>query len=223
MINPTSARTVMVNNQIRTFDVTDPDVLAAFESVPREVFVAAQDRALAYSDAALSVEGRALLTPLVLARLLQALEPVAGERALDCLSGTGYPAALLGAMGLKTDFLEANPVLVAKAQEAFKQLAAEGNSGAGVSVLPAQPGLTASTSLAGPYDVIVVGGTIAVEPTGLIGALAEGGRLGVLRREGGVTRAVVYVKSGNTASPRRIFDAESPDLPGFEAPQTFVF
>lgn len=218
------ARRVMVDNQIRTFDVTDRDVLAAFDTVPRELFVAPRDRAIAYADRTLVVgEGassRALLPPLILARLIQALQPQAGERALDVMGGLGYSAAILAAIGLGTTFFEADAGLTDGARAAFAA------AGAAVEVATAQPGLSASaiTSLpGGGFDVILVNGATEREPRGLFPLLKEGGRLGIVYREGRAARALVYVKANGNVSPRRAFDAQVAVLPGFANEPGFVF
>jgi protein-L-isoaspartate(D-aspartate) O-methyltransferase len=236
MVDRLNARRVMVDNQIRTFDVTDQAVLAAFERVPRELFVEERDRANAYSDRMLVVgEGkgqRALLVPLVLARLIQALQPRAGEKALDVLGGLGYSAVILAAIGLETTFLEADPTLtegarvaLGKAEELVK-VAEFSKAQAKVTVKAAEPMLSAKAVSGLPqsgFDVILVNGASECEPKSLFPALAEGGRLGIIAREGNAARAIVYVKSGGIVSPRRVFDAQAPVLPGFMAEPAFVF
>lgn len=218
------ARRVMVDNQIRTFDVTDRDVLTAFDTVPRELFVAPRDKAIAYADRALVVgEGassRSLLPPLILARLVQALLPQAGERALDVMGGLGYSAAILNAIGLSTVFLEADAGLTEGARSAFAA------TGAAVEVATAQPSLSASaiTNLpGGGFDIILVNGATEREPKGLFPLMKEGGRLGIVYREGRAARALVYVKANGNVSPRRAFDAQVAVLPGFAAEPGFVF
>lgn len=93
----------MVNGQLRTSDVTDMSVLAAFLEVPRERFVAPALMNLAYVDqdlpAAGATDGRRLLAPRTLARLLQAAATGPGDRALDVAGGSGYSAALLNHIG----------------------------------------------------------------------------------------------------------------------------
>lgn len=217
-----NARRVMVDNQIRTFDVTDRDVLAAFDVIPREVFVSEKDRAIAYADRTITLgDGRrAMLPPLLLARLVQALQPQAGERALDVLSGTGYPAAILAEIGLDVTVLESDAVLAGEAKAA---LAATGSKAA---VAPVQADLGADKVAApagGGFDVILINGATEREPKAFFPLLKEGGRLGVFVREAGTCRALVFVKSGSHVSPRRAFDALAPVLPGFAAEAGFVF
>lgn len=224
MVDMSHARRVMVDNQIRTFDVTDKTVLEAFDSVPRELFVAPRDRAIAYADKILTVgEGagaRALLPPLVLARLVQALEPAPGAKALDVLGGMGYSAAILAGAGLDVSFIEQDAALTEQARAALAE------AQVAVQVLPADGGLgvaSAPKGVSGRYDIILINGASEREPEAFFPLLAEGGRLGVLMRAGVNARATIFLRSGNHVSPRRAFDAVAPVLPGFAAEAGFVF
>src|ERR1041384_2550882 len=97
MIDAAVARRNMVDSQIRTNKVTDPAVIDAFAAVSRERFVPPGLAGVAYLDDDLElIRGRYLMEPMVMARLLQALEPRSGERALDVATGYGYAAAVLG-------------------------------------------------------------------------------------------------------------------------------
>jgi len=82
-------RRMMVDCQLRTYDVTDRSVLAAADSVPREAFLPASLSHLAYLDQTVALPGtsRALMTPMVLVRMIQVLDLQAGERALEDLAG----------------------------------------------------------------------------------------------------------------------------------------
>ena len=94
-VSPDVLRRTMVDCQLRTFDITDNKVLEAFEIVPREDFVDPANAALAYSDAALKVGGRALLEPMILARMIANANLAAGDRVLDVGGARGYSAAIL--------------------------------------------------------------------------------------------------------------------------------
>jgi protein-L-isoaspartate(D-aspartate) O-methyltransferase len=99
-----AARRAMVDSQLRPQGVTNPAILAAMASVPREEFVPEPLRPLAYSDRPLDLgDGRSLMPPAALANLLTELEPRAGERALVVGSGNAYAARVLEALGLKAD------------------------------------------------------------------------------------------------------------------------
>lgn len=99
-----AARRLMVDSQLRPQGVTNPAVLAAMASVPREQFVPESMRPLAYSDRPLDLgDGNALMPPAALANLLSELGPRAGETALVVGSGNAYAAKVLEALGLRVD------------------------------------------------------------------------------------------------------------------------
>lgn len=99
-----AARRAMIDSQLRPEGVTDPAVLAAMASVPREQFLPDALRPLAYSDRPLNLGGgKAMMAPAALARLLSELEPRAGEQALVVGSANGYAAKVLSALGLEVD------------------------------------------------------------------------------------------------------------------------
>ena len=113
MLDFAQARRMMVDSQVRTFDVNDLAVLAAFDEVPREGFVPAGRESLAYMDQNLPVsdgdgpgERRFMLAPMVLARMIQALELAPGQRVLDIGGGLGYSAAVLLRLGCSVIALE---------------------------------------------------------------------------------------------------------------------
>src|SRR2546421_8657607 len=113
-----TARAVMVDSQLRPQGVTDPAVLRAMGSLPREQFLPDASRPLAYADRAVAIgPGRFLAAPAVLGQLLMEMIPLPGQRALVVGAGTGYSAAVLGAMGLDVVALESAPELAAKARE----------------------------------------------------------------------------------------------------------
>ena len=112
MVDFTQARRTMVDSQLRTFDVNDISLLDAMDDVPREHFVLPGREQLAYSDLELPVsEGadrRFMLSPMVLARLIQALEIDGGDQVLDVASGRGYSSAVLSELGAYVTALEAD-------------------------------------------------------------------------------------------------------------------
>ena len=108
----------MIDSQLRPQGVSDPAVLLAMATVPREQFLPDQSRPLAYVDRAVAVgPGRFLSAPAVLGQLLTQMAPERGQRALVVGAGTGYSAALLAAMGLEVVAVESAPELAGKARE----------------------------------------------------------------------------------------------------------
>jgi protein-L-isoaspartate(D-aspartate) O-methyltransferase len=211
----------MVDTQLRTYDVTSHRVLDAVERTPRDVFAPDGFRELAYSDRDIAIsagEGvsRSLLRPMVLARLLQALEVQPAERALDCAGGSGYGAALLAGLGASVVAIEDSEPMVALMRVRL--------SAAGVAGVEAKAGpIAAGAPLDGPFDVILVHGAAEVEPRTLLGQLRDGGRLGIVMGLGRSGRAVVFSRAGEVVGRRTVFDASAPALADFAARPGFAF
>lgn len=218
-------RQTMVECQIRTFDVTDQPLLQRFLDVPREVFVGAENQAAAYSDSLLTVKGegaRAMLRPLVLARLLQAARISAGDRVLVVGAAAGYTTALAAGLAGDVTALESDAKL---AEMARANLAALGFDAVKVVSGPLEQGVKRGEG----YTLIIVDGAIAVEPTALFDGLADGGRLVAILRAaedptGQAAKAVVYERVGGKVGLRPLFSAfASPVLAGFERAKEFSF
>ena len=205
-----AARAAMVDSQLRPQGVTDPSVVRAMASIPREQFVAAEARAFAYSDRAVPVgSGRSLAAPSVLGQLLTELAPAIAERALVIGSGSGYSAAVLTAMGAVVTALESDPELAA---------AARAN---GVATVEGK--LERGADQGAPYDLILLDGAIEHIPTAFIAQLSGTGRMGGALIDRGITRLFIGRKSGDAFGTRTIGDAGVPPLPGFARPQAFQF
>lgn len=213
------ARRHMVDGQLRTSDVTDIAVLEAFDTVPREAHVRDGDRDIAYLDRMLVVGGgegerRVAPTPLVLARMIQAVMPVAGRRVLHVACGLGYGSALLARLGARVRGLES---VAGLAQEAERRLRAGGYD---VAVDAAPLSEPPGTEL---FDVILVEGAFGIEPTSLTARLAPGGCLVGVSALGSAQRVVLRRRAGEGVSERVLFDAMVPVLPAFAPKPEFVF
>ncbi len=210
-------RLAMVNGQLRTGDVVDQEVLAAFLDTPRERFVAPAYVGLAYLDRetpALGAKTRRLLRPLTLARMIQAAGVNVGDRVLDVGGGSGYGAAILAAMGAKVVALESDPGAAAAAKAELSELP---------NVTVAQGALEAGAESLGPFDVIVVEGAFRVSPDALIAQLADGGRLVGIDATMGASQAALYEKRGNAISRRALFEIAADTLDGFQPGVSFAF
>jgi protein-L-isoaspartate(D-aspartate) O-methyltransferase len=217
MVDAAAARRHMVDGQIRTADVTNPSLIAAMLAVPRELFVAPAMSGQAYRDGDVSLgEGRALVRPIVLGKLIQGSAVRPGDHVLVVGCGTGYSAAVLAHMGAAVIALEEDADLARRAETALAK------AGSGQVALVTGP-LTAGWSAAAPYDLILLDGAIEVAPEALGGQLKPTGRLAAVFGRGPGAKAMIYRSIEGQLLGRPIFDAAAPLLPGFAAPPAFVF
>ncbi len=223
MIDFARVRRMMVDNQLRTYDITDLAVLAAMNDTPREVFVPDELKMLAYSDQPIVVartkdDGtRALLPPMIFGRLVQNLGVETGDRALVVASGLGYEAVVLARLGARVTILESDPGI---AESTRHVLAPFADSGIEIVTGPLAEGHADGA----PYDIILINGAISVRPEKLLDQLRDGGRLGTIVGDGSRTsRATLFVRSGAVSGSRALFDAAAPSLPAFENKPGFVF
>jgi protein-L-isoaspartate(D-aspartate) O-methyltransferase len=222
MIDFALARRLMIDGQVRTFDVNSLPLLAALAEVPRERFVPEDQRNLAYADRNLAVarladgSQRQMLSPMVMARLIQGLEVQPGERVLDVAGGLGYSAAVLTRLGAEVTLLEADEGI---AGEARRTLGSAGYAAVTVESGPLDGGCPDRV----PFDAILINGCIERRPTTLLEQLADGGRLGCIEGRGRAARATIYVRAGEAFGARSPFDAAAPLLPAFREEPGFVF
>jgi len=217
MFDATTARRLMVDGQIRTADVTDAALLDAMLAVPRERFLPPTLAPLAYLDADIPIgKGRAMLRPMVLAKLIQAARIRAGERVLDVGCATGYSAAILARLGALVIALEEDPDL---AKAARAGLAAMGVVNSEVVVGPLAAGWPADA----PYDLIMLNGAAEIVPDALGGQLRPEGRLIGIGGRPPASKGIIYRVIEGRFVGRPIFDAAASLLPGFRAPPSFVF
>jgi protein-L-isoaspartate(D-aspartate) O-methyltransferase len=210
-----AARRNMVDGQIRTTDVTDLRLISAMLEVPRERFMPPVSTALAYLDLDVPVGGgRRLLRPMVLAKLIQALDLEATDRVLDVGCATGYTAAVLSRIASRVIALEQDTGL---AKAASDSLAGQAN----VDVVSGA--LAAGWTQGAPYDVVVVEGATEVAPEALCHQLKNGGRLVCVLGSGPGSKAMLYTRSEGEAAGRPIFDASATLLPGFAKAPAFAF
>jgi protein-L-isoaspartate(D-aspartate) O-methyltransferase len=217
MFDAAVARRMMVDGQVRTADVTDAALLDAMLTVPRERFLPPPLAQFAYLDKDIQIaNGRALLKPMVLAKLIQAANVRGDNRVLDVGCGTGYSAALLARLAGAVVALEEDAELARQAKEA---LAPAGAAHVEVVVGP----LTAGWPAGAPYDVILLDGAAEIVPEALGRQLKPGGRLVGVHGRSPAAKAMIYHLIEGRLVGRPIFDAAARLLPGFVAPPTFVF
>jgi protein-L-isoaspartate(D-aspartate) O-methyltransferase len=221
MFDTAAARRMMVDGQVRTADVTDPELIAAMLAVPREVFVPQALAALAYADSDIALgAGRALLKPMVLAKLIQAARVGPDDHVLDVACGTGYSSAVLSRIAGSIVALEEDTALVRRAQDA---LAIAGATAGATPVKLVTGPLTAGWPAAAPYDVILLNGTTEIVPDTLGRQLKPTGRLICIFGHPPAAKGMLYRLVEGELVGRSIFDAAAPLLPGFTAAPAFVF
>lgn len=204
------ARRAMVDNQLRPQGVTDRGVLAAMARIERERFAPASARALAYFDRPLAVgNGRSMMPPAALGRLLTEAGPQPGQRALVVGSATGYSAAVLKEMGLGVTALEADENLASAA------------AAAGVDTTVGE--LAKGCAKGAPYDLILLDGAVEEIPAAIVKQLAAGGVLAGPLIDRGVTRLIIGKCANGSLGMRSIADCDVDPLPGFERPRAFTF
>jgi protein-L-isoaspartate(D-aspartate) O-methyltransferase len=223
MIDYARQRQVMVEGQIHVNDVTDPRILTAMRELPREKFVPAARAELAYVDEDIPLRAstagkpaRYLIEPMVLAKLVHALSLTASDYVLDIGCASGYSAALLGRLGGSVVALEEDAEFL---PIATRLLASVGATNVKVVSGP----LTAGWPKEGPYDAILLQGSVEIVPAALTDSLKDGGRLAAVVGSGRSAKATIYLRSGKVVSARPVFNAAIPPLPGFAAPREFVF
>jgi protein-L-isoaspartate(D-aspartate) O-methyltransferase len=170
-MNIEQARSNMVEQQIRTWEVLDQEVLDLLYLVPREEFVAQEHRALAFSDLELPIgEGECMWTPKMEARVLQELAPKKQDLVLEIGTGSGYLTALLAHRAGHVHSVEIKPKL---AELGGRNLSRHGVDNVTLHTGDASHGWPRQA----PYDVIVLTGSTPVLPRSLVDSLAAGGRL----------------------------------------------
>lgn len=212
------ARRKMVENQLRTNRVSDDALVQAFAAIPRERFVPKAKAGFAYLDEDLEVSrGRYLLEPMVLGRLIQALAIGPGDMVLDIACATGYSTAVLGAVAGTVVAVEEDAALAREANRSLNTLAVDN---AVVVNLPHAGGYPKQA----PYDAILINGALPEVPAALFEQLGEGGRLAAVIKTGaGLGHATLFSKSDGLVGHRVLFDAGTPELPGFARTPGFVF
>lgn len=217
-MNVEQARFNMIEQQIRPWDVLDLDVLQLLSLVRREDFVPTQLRHLAFSDTELPLApGRVMLQPKVEARLVQELQLKRTERVLELGTGSGYMTALMAHQAASVLSLESDAALAEAAQTRLRRL--------GLSQVEVKhSALLQGAAAQGPFDAIVLTGSVPEVPAALLAQLKPGGRLLAIVGEVPVMQAVLIrsAAAGQT-SRTELFDTVAARLPGAVEPSAFAF
>jgi len=221
-MNTEQARFNMIEQQIRPWDVLDTGILSLLAVVKREDFVPPAYRSMAFFDTEVPLttpqqEGRHMLAPKVEARLLQELNVRRHERVLEIGAGSGYMAALLSHKARQVVTLEIDPALAKMASDNLKRAAISN-----VSVVEGDGSKRLPT--AGPFDVILLSGSVAAVPPALMNELKVGGRLAAIVGQEPVMCAVLVTRlSDKEFNSVNLFDTVAPRLSGFDEPSRFHF
>ncbi|TMH13935.1 MAG: protein-L-isoaspartate O-methyltransferase [Betaproteobacteria bacterium] len=217
-MNIEQARFNMIEQQIRPWDVLDQGVLSLLAVVKREDFVPPAYRAMAFVDTEVPLPaGQCMLAPKVEARLLQELSVHKHEQVLEVGAGSGYMAALLGHKAQQVTTMEIHPELAAMARANLQRAAvlnvnvrqADGSHG-----LPDE----------GPFDVILLSGSVADVPPHLLAQLKVGGRLAAIVGQQPIMRAMLVTRSSDhDFATVALFDTVAPRLVNFDEPSRFKF
>jgi protein-L-isoaspartate(D-aspartate) O-methyltransferase len=184
-----AARQQMIDQQVRTWDVLDPRVLATLAAVPREKFVPEAYRAVAFADAPMPIgHGQFMLPPALEGRILQALAPVRGERALEIGTGSGFFAACLAHLTGSVDSVEIHADLAAGAARAIGEQ--------GIARVAIDTADALARDFGAVYEVVAVTGSLPAPEPRLERALVVGGRMFVVVGSGPVMEARLVTRTG---------------------------
>lgn len=217
-MNVEQARFNMIEQQIRPWNVLDPAVLSLLAAVKREDFVPTAHRSLAFMDIEIPLaDGQVMLAPRVEARLLQELALHRHEKVLEIGTGSGFMAALLAHKSQQVLSYEIRPALAAMARENLRHamvMNAEVRQGDGA----------AGDAGRGPWDAIVLSGSVAQVPQALLDQLKVGGRLvAIVGSEPMMHARRITRTSERDFRTEELFDVVAPRLDGFGEPTAFSF
>ncbi len=227
-MNYEQARFNMIEQQIRPWEVLDNQVLSLLALVKREDFVPPALKSLAFVDTEIALSatpGQCMLSPKVEARILQDLALQKHEKVLEIGAGSGYMAALLAHRAQQVITMEIDPVLAELARNNLNKAGAynaEVRTGDGAAKLAQS--VSGDDPLGGPFDVIVLSGSVAEVPAALLAMLKIGGRLSAIVGSEPMMRATLVTRVGEAAwRTTQGWDTVAPRLLSFPEPSRFNF
>lgn len=211
-----TARHIMVEQQIRPWEVIDPLVLDALGTVRREDFVAPRQRKLAFTDVALPLEhGESMFKPVVEGRLLQALELAPEHEVLEIGIGSGFLTACIAHIVRAVHGIDIHEDFVSRARGRLDNLGYSCARVERADALEFEPGRQ--------FDAVLVGGAVAELPERFRGWVRTGGRMVVIRGQSPAQEAVVLTRiSDDHWREESLFETDVPYLRGAEPRARFT-
>ncbi len=221
-MNLEQARRNMIEQQIRTWDVLDTDVLNTLVAVRREEFVPAAHRSLAFIDTEIPLPcGQNMLAPKLEARLLQEAGLGHDELVLEIGAGSGYMAALLAQHARHVVTVEIEPELKALAEQNLK---ANRVGNVTVELGDGARGWAGHGKQSAPYDVILLSGSVPVVPEAFLSQLRVGGRLLAVVGDAPVMSACLVTRRTDDAwDTQKLFETSVRPLRNAVRPTAFSF
>lgn len=220
MPNYAASRTHMVESQIHPLGVISPSILKAFQTVPREMFVPESVRGIAYADDDLRFDdGRVLMEPALLARMIESIAIRPDDIVLNIGDMTGYSSAILSSLALRVITPEAVAGTLDQVRGTWTYCGCGNIDVIAADAIMRDPGEA-------PYSVIFMNGAVAERPDGLLAHLSLRGRMIVVMKPPGAKPGTVteFERDGTGEfSTRKIFDADTHYIPGFDPRPGFVF
>lgn len=216
-IDYAKAREFMVEQQVRPWDVLDPRVLDALAAIPRDAFVPAAHRALAYADLALPLgHGEVMMKPVVEGRMLQALALEPGDEVLEIGTGSGFVTACLGRLAREVVSLDRHAEFTAAARARLDETALGGN-------VRLETGDAFQWNTDRRFDAVCVTGAVDSIPPRFLEWLRPDGRLFVVRGRAPVMEAVLVRNGVNAPRIESLFETDLPYLAGAAPVPAFTF
>lgn len=212
------ARFNMVEQQIRTWDVLDQNVLDSISAIPRDEFVPEPYRNLAYSDTEIPLGyGEAMMTPKLEARIVQSLNLAGTDRVLEIGTGSGYLAALMAHNCAQVTTVEIHGALLESARQRFEEHGitnVECIEGDGIDGWKPRE----------PFEAIAVTGSLATPRPGIEHQLTIGGRLFMIVGSEPAMEALLVTRVGEDEfTTESLFETVVKPLVGGEGAAQFKF
>jgi len=221
-MNLEQARSNMVEQQIRTWEVLDQSVLDLLYTVPREEFVPPSWRNLAFTDMEIPIgNGEKMWTPKLEARVLQEIAPKRSDRVLEVGTGSGYLTALLAHRSAHVYSVEIRPALAAFGKA---NIARHGLDNVTLAAGDGARGVPPVFPYGGPYDIVVFTGSVPLLPKAVLDSLAPGGRAFAVVGEAPVmTAKIITCTASGTWREVELFETLLAPLVNCEQPSRFTF